>query len=159
MNSGEPTTSAIDDVTALDDATFMQAYLANRDEPCPVCGYNLRQLQNDSCPECGRALRLRVGSVEPRLVWFLVTLVPWCLLTGMGVLFAIIVAKEGMPRHLDMGGQYHIILNLIVMPVPLLLLPLRRLFCKQANTVKMACAAVTWLFTLFMFAWLLVWID
>jgi len=45
----------------------LTSYLADRDEPCPRCGYNLRALTGQTCPECGAALRLRVGLVEPRL--------------------------------------------------------------------------------------------
>lgn len=35
------------------------AYLAAHDAPCPGCGYNLRGLQTNSCPECGRTLSLK----------------------------------------------------------------------------------------------------
>lgn len=34
----------------------LAAYLADRDVPCPRCGYSLRDLRGSVCPECGRAL-------------------------------------------------------------------------------------------------------
>jgi hypothetical protein len=42
-------------------------FLAERDAPCPACGYNLRRLLLPVCPECGERLELRVGMVEPRM--------------------------------------------------------------------------------------------
>ncbi len=45
------------------DGELLIAYLSQRDVPCPACGYNLRQLQRPSCPECGRDLLLSVGVV------------------------------------------------------------------------------------------------
>lgn len=49
----------------------LRAFLADRDAPCPNCGYNLRALTAENCPECNAALELRVGLVEPRLGAFL----------------------------------------------------------------------------------------
>lgn len=34
----------------------LRAYLADRDVPCPACGYNLRGITTAACPECGAAL-------------------------------------------------------------------------------------------------------
>src|ERR1041384_3207925 len=52
------------DLPPIDHLTL---FLAERDAPCPACGYNLRQLRYPLCPECGERLELRVGMVEPRL--------------------------------------------------------------------------------------------
>jgi hypothetical protein len=46
---------------------LLQAYLAERDCPCPGCGYNLRGLTSETCPECAQGLTLQVGLTEPRL--------------------------------------------------------------------------------------------
>lgn len=40
-------------------------YLRERDAPCPVCQYNLRNLTAARCPECGREVRLTIGTTEP----------------------------------------------------------------------------------------------
>lgn len=45
---------------------MLQSFLEGRDVDCPGCGYNLRDLQTDRCPECGEELLLRVGLLEPR---------------------------------------------------------------------------------------------
>ncbi len=39
-------------------------YLSERDVACPGCGYNLRGLRGDRCPECNRLLRLTVAAVD-----------------------------------------------------------------------------------------------
>ncbi len=46
---------------------FLQQFLAERDLPCPLCGYNLRALRTDVCPECGSEVQVTVGLTEPRM--------------------------------------------------------------------------------------------
>lgn len=36
--------------------SLLRRYLADHDVPCPRCEYNLRDLESDSCPECGEPL-------------------------------------------------------------------------------------------------------
>ncbi|MEL6741876.1 MAG: hypothetical protein AAFP26_14580 [Planctomycetota bacterium] len=48
------------------DADSLRDYLADRDTPCPACGYSLRALTSCACPECGLDLELRVALTEPR---------------------------------------------------------------------------------------------
>jgi hypothetical protein len=43
----------------------LQQFLADRDVPCPLCGYNLRGLANEKCPECNQRLELQVGLIDP----------------------------------------------------------------------------------------------
>lgn len=40
-------------------------FLADQDAPCPSCGYNLRGLRTDQCPECRQSLKLGVQLLEP----------------------------------------------------------------------------------------------
>ncbi len=47
---------------AIRDAALLAACLADRDVPCPICTYNLRGLDGMTCPECGFALGIRIGS-------------------------------------------------------------------------------------------------
>jgi hypothetical protein len=51
----------------MTDQDALQTFLADRDYECPVCRYNLRGLQDTSCPECGARLDLQVGSIDLRL--------------------------------------------------------------------------------------------
>ena len=57
------------------DVDFLRNFLAGRDAPCPNCGYNLRDLTGDRCPECGQALILRIQLAEPKMAAFLTGLV------------------------------------------------------------------------------------
>lgn len=50
-----------------DDRHGLRDYLAERDIACPGCGYNLRGLPGDACPECGKPVELaRVRSRRSR---------------------------------------------------------------------------------------------
>ncbi len=67
---------------ATADSDLLRAFLADRDTPCPGCGYNLRGLVGDLCPECAQRLRIGVGLVEPRLALYLAGLIG--LAVGLG---------------------------------------------------------------------------
>lgn len=41
-------------------AELLRAFLAERDVACPGCGYNLRGLTGDACPECHETIHLGV---------------------------------------------------------------------------------------------------
>lgn len=56
-----------DQPTVTNEQELLATYLAELDEACPLCSYNLRGLTGHHCPECGKALVLRVGLEEPNL--------------------------------------------------------------------------------------------
>ena len=49
---------------APDDAEFLRLYLAERDVPCPKCGYNLRACVSGTCSECGALIRIHLHPVS-----------------------------------------------------------------------------------------------
>ena len=46
---------------------LLRAYLDERDVPCPMCGYNLRNLTSTRCPECGERVELHLKLAEPKV--------------------------------------------------------------------------------------------
>ncbi len=74
-------------------AEQVAAFLADRDEPCPGCGYNLRGAASPTCPECGRPIELALRGTERghsrlvalALVWVLVASVIGATRAGMTV--------------------------------------------------------------------------
>ncbi|MEM7227529.1 MAG: hypothetical protein AAF432_01810 [Planctomycetota bacterium] len=71
-----------------DDGRLLE-YLRERDVPCPLCKYNLRDLTQPQCPECHHDLKLTVGAVNPQFLWFIVALAPCIFATIAAVLLLI----------------------------------------------------------------------
>lgn len=44
----------------MSDVDALRLFLADHDAACPGCGYALRGVQSDACPECGRRLVLEL---------------------------------------------------------------------------------------------------
>lgn len=72
----------------------LRSFLADRDEPCPNCGYNLRGLQGAMCPECKLELSLSLQVTPYRQGLYTATLLGmtagasfcllWCGVLGYG---------------------------------------------------------------------------
>jgi hypothetical protein len=73
-------------------------FLADRDVPCPQCGYNLRNLVSDVCPECGERLALGVRMVEPRQAAMLAGLIGLSSGAGLNGLLLIYGLIRFVPR-------------------------------------------------------------
>lgn len=86
----------------------LASYLADRDEACPSCGYNLRGLASDRCPECMTELVLRVAMAEPRLGLYLSTVVAWSLGAGFSLLLLLylLVVLVTTPRSLPPMDEF-----------------------------------------------------
>lgn len=82
-------------------ADQIKAYLADRDAPCPGCGYNLRGAKEPVCPECNTAIVLSVGDPTPgRQLWWFAMVCATTVAVGEGVTgafsFAVII-QWGLP--------------------------------------------------------------
>jgi hypothetical protein len=64
------------------DTAALLSWLATRDAPCPVCGYNLRALPAPRCPECSAPLSLHVYSENASIGPWLVALGSYALAAG-----------------------------------------------------------------------------
>lgn len=92
---------------ATDDAVVaLKGYVADRDVPCPSCGYCLRGLTSDRCPECNEWLALRVGLAEPRLGMFIVGLIgpaAWSGFFLVVVMWGVIARQARSPQVAALG--------------------------------------------------------
>ncbi|MFZ4574758.1 MAG: hypothetical protein ACOYN0_10205, partial [Phycisphaerales bacterium] len=95
------------------------AFLANRDAPCPGCGYNLRGLTAPVCPECKRPVTLQLAS-DPMAKLRRPLVAALLLLAAMSLLFAIIglysvfrLRAAGMPYY----SYTMIVLNVVYLGV------------------------------------------
>jgi hypothetical protein len=132
--------------TGQGDAERLVEFLQERDEPCPVCGYNLRDLTGQTCPECRQHLRLTVGVRDVRLAWFLVTIAPGIFsgIAAMLLLIPIIVSPlTGNGRApwpvcaIDVFGFASGI-------VVLVLIARRRRFIRLRSEAQMGIALAAW---------------
>ena len=78
----------------------LRMHLAGRDEECPGCGYNLRDLTGTRCPECNQGLVIRVGLAEARMAWFVTGVVG----IAMGMGFCLMVTIWAGATLLKRGG-------------------------------------------------------
>jgi hypothetical protein len=88
-------------------------WLENRDAPCPICGYNARDLRASHCPECGAKLRLELGSPNLRLGAWVVALISFALALGFdGVVSTIMLFAFTVnpPRG---RGEFQVVLAII----------------------------------------------
>lgn len=76
---------------------LLREFLHDTDAPCPLCGYNLRQLTANRCPECGQELELRVGAVNVRTGLLVAAIAPLMMMFGLAVFFAILWMRLGSP--------------------------------------------------------------
>lgn len=76
------------------DAAVLRAFLAERDAPCPQCGYNLRGATASVCPECSAALVLSLRSDDPRTAWDVLAMVAVILTTIYFGIMSVISAYQ-----------------------------------------------------------------
>jgi hypothetical protein len=83
------------------DEELLREYLARGDAPCPGCGYNLRGLTTDVCPECAQRLLLSVSLAEPRVGLLLAGTVGLAAGAGFSILVGLWGLMEGArAKHL-----------------------------------------------------------
>ena len=70
------------------ESELLKQLLALREIPCPVCGYNLRAIESDKCPECGAKLDLRVGSSDLKLGLWIAAILAIALPLGFATIWA-----------------------------------------------------------------------
>ncbi len=134
-------------VDTTDHDTFLRSYLADRDEECPMCSYNLRGLTGPMCPECGEALRMRVSLCEPKLGLYLATVIGCAVGVGfsgivMGWVVFLWLTDDYGPGILDV---WPLVAQLVVQGSGLAFLLWKgRWVRKRSATVRRALAVSAW---------------
>lgn len=90
---------------------MLERFVAGRDVRCPGCGYSLRDLKADRCPECGDRIELRVNLSDPRLGLFIACVIGPAV--GLGF-HATIILWYGV---VHLFGGYHLGLRVLSVPI------------------------------------------
>jgi hypothetical protein len=99
------------------DREFLIHWLADRDTPCLLCGYNLRGLTRPVCPECGNELRLSVSLADPYIKAWIALLVALMLPAGLGLLWLVMIILKGPPRGWDASVVVPMICQIAAIPL------------------------------------------
>ena len=78
------------------DMTLLLAMLRGRDVACPVCQYNLRDLQQNRCPECGRLIELWIRTPENIYAAWITAVIASALSAPIGFVFVIALLTANM---------------------------------------------------------------
>ncbi|QYK47242.1 MAG: hypothetical protein KF838_10675 [Phycisphaeraceae bacterium] len=71
-----------DGATDAGRARMLREFLASNDAACPVCGYNLRGLLHQACPECNAPLSLGVTSENLSIGPWVLAIVSFAMAAG-----------------------------------------------------------------------------
>lgn len=122
------------------DTALLLEYLKHYDAFCPVCNYNLRNLTQPRCPECGRGLMISVGATEPYLVnWILLT-ISLGFAAGLGLVAAPTMIQIPFAIFHHPFGYFWASYCLGSIPLCLLSVLFRRRFCRWPRTLQFTIA-------------------
>jgi hypothetical protein len=142
------------EVTVVDEVAHLLDYLRERDVPCPVCGYNLRNLTRPVCPECRHDVVLTVGVLQPRLGWLFVAIAPAAFsgiaagLLMVPIAFSILVWQEYPPWPFAAAEAF----GWLSAAGGLVLVRRRNVFLRQPAAVQGGWAVGVWIVHLIAFA-------
>lgn len=136
----------------MNDADALRTYLSDRDVPCPGCGYSLRGLLRDRCPECNQPLVLAVRLAEPKMVAWIAGLVGLCMGAGFsGLLLAYAIVQSIFYRNFTGSGEFFLYTGVpfaIELPILVLWVTRRRRVMLWPVAARASAAVGAWLLTL-----------
>ncbi len=123
-----------------------------------MCGYNLRDLTQQQCPECRHELLLTVGVTKPMFLWFLLAMTP-CTFAGIAAGLTLIpLIVEGLAGA---GPPPAILVTLVLLGLVsalggLMLIRHRFAFLRQKPRRQRVLAVAVWMIhVLAVLAWFL----
>lgn len=129
----------------------LRTFLAERDEPCPNCGYNLRGLQAKACPECREELVLGVRVREPRHGPYVTAVVGLACGAGFHVFLTIIILINTLAGR---GGTdrdrlgYMALIDVVLTGSLVVFVWFRKHMAKWDARTRLSVAATAWLVTI-----------
>ena len=120
-------------------------YIADRDLPCPVCGYNLRALTVPRCPECGREIVLGVRLVEPYIRAWVTLAVAVFASAGVGLFLVLILVTRGHQPGANIHSGFRLFIECYIIgsvPAAGVVLLVRRWFLRRSKPVQWTIAVV-----------------
>lgn len=88
----------------MSDVEPLASFLRGHDEPCPICSYNLCNLEAQQCPECGARLSLTLkGAHALDVVWLAV--IGFFTMIGTMMLLIGISILQGLVRGDDLAAR------------------------------------------------------
>lgn len=130
----------------------LATFLADRDEPCPACNYNLRGLKTDRCPECNRELVLQIRLSEPRMGAWIAALAASAAMFGFNGLLVVYFLVWLMTRRYGGGPSGGSIASLVISAIlsgliVLWLIRRRGAFTNLSKPARIGLATGVWLLT------------
>jgi hypothetical protein len=129
------------------DEQFLLQFIQAHDVACPVCKYNLRALTVPRCPECGRALKLTVGTIEPYLTAWITLVVAAFASTGIAFLLDAYALCKGV-HFLNAGEDAAFFSFNLSIPLALAAIFLRRAFLRFSGLIQWPLAVAVLFLTL-----------
>jgi hypothetical protein len=128
-------------------ANELTHFLADRDEPCPNCGYNLRGLTTAACPECRHELVLGVQVREPKHGPYITTVVGLACSAGFHLFLVLIVGyhmlSRGMRQQLE--ALYLLAAGLVMFALLTAAVRQRQRMGRWTHRRRVAVAALAWI--------------
>ena len=137
-----------------DNAAILRTWLEQDDAPCPGCGYNLRLLTTDVCPECGRRFWLQIdNSTSAHFATLIAFITPVLALAvdglrGVGhrIAVALYLSNVGGAEPSTVSAAKAI----VMLPLAIYLYHKRSWFFRQSRATQWSLTALSWLLLAFL---------
>ncbi|MCH7700711.1 MAG: hypothetical protein IID37_03385 [Planctomycetes bacterium] len=124
------------------DSKLLRLFLLDRDATCPRCGYNLRDLTEPRCPECGEALTLKVSAQRPIFGLFWVTILPGIL---SGVCAIVLLVLLQFDPQVPPAVWWVDLFGFVSGASVAVFFTYRRAFSRRSEKVQLTVAVIVWL--------------
>lgn len=133
------------------ESELLRLYLAGRNTRCPNCGYDIRDLASDTCPECREWLMLTLRGPEPKMTWWLAAVIAASggLVFTLGQVIHLLWSAATVAIGIGIGDLLPVMLFLPLQIMALkAVVTMRQRFFKAKRSTQSVIAGVCWVLTL-----------